>query len=1053
MIKWVVSAALRFSRLVVAAAIGILAVGIYQLHDAAVDVYPEFEPPDIQIQAEALGLSAQEVEQLITVPIEQDLLNGIPWVEHIRSRSMPGLSAIDLQFEPGTDLLAARQLTQERMSQAKALPNVGTPPIMIQPKSSTSRVAMVAMRSDSVSEMQMSVLARWQIKPRLMSIPGVANVSIWGLRDRQLQVQVDPQRLQSRKVTLTQLIETTGNALWVSPLSFVEASTPGTGGFVETPNQRLGVQHIQPINTPAQLANVAVQGTQAAPLRIGDVAKVTEDHQPLIGDASFDGMPSLMLVVERFPDANTAQVSHDVDEALNAMAPGLSGINLDANVFRPASYMTTALRHLGVAGLIGALGLVIAVGLLFISWRAVLIPVVAVPLSLVPAAWVLHLRGETLTTMTLLGLAAATAVVVDDVVGDVAALRSRQLAVGTGGPSLTSVLGDLVSARRGPLLVGLVMAVLVMAPVLAIGGVWNAFSWPLAATYVLAAAASLLVALIVTPALAVLLLRDGRQELRAGPLDRWIRSGADRLALPAIGRPGLVGLVAGVLAVGAILVAWLAPSGPVLPTLQDRNVLVRVQGAPGTSLTEMNRVTSSVAAEMRTAPGIESAGAHVGRAITSDEIVDVNAGEIWLTVAAGADYKATLAGIRDIAAGYPGVHTSVRTYAEDRVAAAQDKVVGDEVVVRVYGADLPKLGDTADDVASMLSTVSGVLSPRVESQVTQPTLQIEVNLPAAQRHGLRPGDVRREATTLISGLPVGNLYEEQKVFDVVVWGGPAIRQSLSDLEQLRIDTPSGGQVRLSEVANVHIAPDPAAIDHNSVSRSLDVTAVVNGRSAADVSREVTSRLRGMAFPYEYHAEVLGDAAQRQTSELRVAAIAAVVVLLSFLILQAATGSWGLAGALLVILPVAVTGGVLVAPLVGGVRSIGVLVALFALLALVIRQALVFARRARELGAEPGASPGDAVQQAVREVAPSVVGVTLVMAAILVAPAVMGTTAGLEAFHPFAVSMLAGLVTATLVSLVAVPAFYLAIASRARSKETGRPATATPATASGTEVNS
>jgi len=1053
MIKWVVSAALRFSRLVVAAAIGILAVGIYQLHDAAMDVYPEFEAPDIQIQAEALGLSAQEVEQLITVPLEQDLLNGIPWVEHIRSRSMPGLSAIDLQFEPGTDLLAARQLTQERMSQAKALPNVGTPPIMIQPKSSTSRVAMVAMRSDSVSEMQMSVLARWQIKPRLMSIPGVANVSIWGLRDRQLQVQVDPQRLQSRKVTLTQLIETTGNALWVSPLSFVEASTPGTGGFVETPNQRLGVQHIQPINTPAQLANVAVEGTQATPLRIGDVAKVTEDHQPLIGDASFDGAPSLMLVVERFPEANTAQVSHDVDEALDAMAPGLSGINLDANVFRPASYMTTALRHLGVAGLIGALGLVVAVGLLFISWRAVLIPVVAVPLSLVSATWVLHLRSETLTTMTLLGLAAATAVVVDDVVGDVAALRTRQLAVGTGGPSLTSVLGDLVSARRGPLLVGLVMAVLVMAPVLAIGGVWNAFSWPLAATYVLAAAASLLVALIVTPALAVLLLRDGRQELRAGPLDRWIRSGAVRLALPAIGKPGLVGLAAGVLALGAILVVWLAPSGPVLPTLRDRNVLVRVQGAPGTSLTEMNRVTSAVAAEMRSAPGIESAGAHVGRAITSDEIVDVNAGEVWLTVAPGADYNATLAGIRDIAAGYPGVHTSVRTYAEDRVAAAQDKVVGDEVVVRVYGADLPKLGETANDVASMLSTVPGVLSPEVEPQVTQPTLQIEVNLAAAQQHGLRPGDVRREATTLISGLSVGSLYQEQKVFDVVVWGGPAIRQSLSDLEQLRIDTPSGGQVRLGEVAKVRIAPDPAAIDHNSVSRSLDVTAVVNGRSAADVSQAVTSRLRGMAFPYEYHAEVLGDAAQQQTSELRVAAIAAVVVLLSFLILQAATGSWALAAALLVTLPVAITGGVLVAPLVGGVRSIGVLVALFALLALVIRQALVFARRARELGAERGASPGDAVQQAVREVAPSVVGVALVMAAILIAPAVMGTTAGLEAFHPFAVSMLAGLVTVTLVSLIAVPAFYLAIANRTLLKQAGRPATATSAPASETEVNS
>jgi len=289
----------------------------------------------------------------------------------------------------------------------------------------------------------------------------------------------------------------------------------------------------------------------------------------------------------------------------------------------------------------------------------------------------------------------------------------------------------------------------------------------------------------------------------------------------------------------------------------------------------------------------------------------------------------------------------------------------------------------------------------------------------------------------------------------VVWGGPQIRQSLSDLEQLRIDTPSGQQVRLGEVATVRIAPDPVAIDHNSVSRSVDVTAVVNGRSAADVAQDVTSRLRGISFPYEYHAEVLGDAAQQQANHVRVAAIAAVVILLSFLILQAATGSWVLAAALLVTLPVAVVGGILVAPLVGGVFSIGVLAALFAVLALAIRQALVFLRRARELGAEPGTSPGDSVRQAVRESAPSVLGVALVIAALMLAPAVMGTRAGLEAFHPFAVSMLAGLVTATAVSLIAVPTFYLAIANRAASKEKGHPAmaTTTPASEFETEVNS
>src|SRR4051794_22591320 len=329
MVGWLITPALRLRRLVVALVVAVLGLGAYQLHNARVDLYPEFDPTQVQVQAEALGLSANEVEQLITVPIEQDLLNAGPWLQSIRPRPIPGASVIDLAFEPGTDLYQARQMVQERMSQAKALPNVGTPPAVIQPTASTSRVAMVGLTSSSVSLIEMSVLARWQIRPRLMSIPGVAQVSIWGQQDRQLQVQVDPQRLQAANVSLTQLIETTGNALWVSPLSFVEASTPGTGGFVETPNQRLGVQHISPITTAKELADVAVERGSGPAVRLGDVASVVEDHQPLIGDATDEGKQSLMLVVQRFPNANPAQVSRDVQAALAAMKPGLKGITMD----------------------------------------------------------------------------------------------------------------------------------------------------------------------------------------------------------------------------------------------------------------------------------------------------------------------------------------------------------------------------------------------------------------------------------------------------------------------------------------------------------------------------------------------------------------------------------------------------------------------------------------------------------------------------------------------------------------------------------------------------
>ena len=306
MMRWIVASSLKFRLLVVGAAAAMMIVGISQIHKMPVDVLPEFAPVIVEVQTEALGLSSAEVEQLITVPIEQDLLNGIAFLKDIRSESVPGLSRILLVFEAGTDLFQARQVVAERMTQAHALPNVSKPPQVLQPLSSTNRVMIVGVNSSTLSPIQMSVLARWTMVPRLLGVPGIANVSVWGQRDRQLQVQVDPERLRRRHVSLTQVIATTGNALWVSPLTFLEASTPGTGGFIDTANQRLGVQHISPISTPAALARVSVEGTK---LHLGDVATVVEDHPPLIGDALTPDGPGLLLVVEKAPGASTLDVT------------------------------------------------------------------------------------------------------------------------------------------------------------------------------------------------------------------------------------------------------------------------------------------------------------------------------------------------------------------------------------------------------------------------------------------------------------------------------------------------------------------------------------------------------------------------------------------------------------------------------------------------------------------------------------------------------------------------------------------------------------------------
>ena len=388
------------------------------LRDAPVDALPEFTPAYVEIQTESLGLSASEVEQLLTVPLEADLLNGVEGVDVIRSSSLPGLSSIVLVFEPGTDVYKGRQLVQERLTQlgGAAFPNVSKPPTMLQPLSSSSRVMMIGLSSESLTPIQKSVLARWTLRPRLMGVEGVANVAVWGMRDQQIQVQVDPERLRDKGVTLSQVISTAGNAQIASPVSYLEASVPGTGGFIETPQQRLQVRNVfDKIADPKELGKVTVEGS-GGKLRLADVANVVENHQPLIGDAVVNDKDGLLLVVEKFPGADAKDVSEGVEDALEKLAPGLSGLQTDTSVFRPADVIDEALDNLTTAIIIGALLLVLALVAVLMRWRTLLVVLVTIPTSLVAAAIVLDLLGETFNAITFAGLALALAIIVDDAV-------------------------------------------------------------------------------------------------------------------------------------------------------------------------------------------------------------------------------------------------------------------------------------------------------------------------------------------------------------------------------------------------------------------------------------------------------------------------------------------------------------------------------------------------------------------------------------------------------------------------------------------------------------
>ena len=1048
MIRQIIALSLKFRVLLIAAALTVLVVGTLQIRAAPVDELPEFTPPQVQIQTEALGLSAAEVEQLITVPIEQDLLNGVPWLDQIRSESAPGLSSIVLIFKPGTDPIKARQVVQERMTQAHALPNVGSSPVIVQPLASTSRVMIIGLSSKQLSLVDLSVLARWKIKPRLIGVPGVANVTIWGQRDRQLQVQIDPARLRENGVTLSQVITTTGNALWASPLTFVEASTPGTGGFIDTSTQRFGIQHVSPITTAEALSSVTIEETGGRRLRLNQVANVVEDHQPLIGDAVLAGGPGLMLVVEKFPGANVRAVTEGVEEALEALRPGLSGVEIDPDVYQAQTFIDTALHNLGVWAVAGPALLLALLALVLFSWRLVLISFVTIALSLVAAMHVLYLAGVGFNIMVLAGLTVAVGLIVNDALLDLGSLRRRLQDQRSSG-DVASTVGAVAEAGgvfRAPQLYGTLIVLLAVLPLFFLGGVTEAFSRSAVMAYCLAVLSSTVVALTVTPALAFMLLRNEPLQPRTSPVTK----GAQRLfelTVPRYARrPRWAYATLAILLLAACAAAPQLGGGSLFPSPQDRSLLIHWDAAPGTSLPEMVRVTTAATRELSAVPGVSHVGAHLGRAITSDQVVNVNSGEIWVNLAEEAGYDRTVAAIQRVLHGYPGLRSSVVTYPQDRVHAVQ-AATADALAVRVYGPDLRVLRAKAEEVRQQISTVPGLVQPKVQVQAEEPTLEVRVNLQEAQQYGLNPGDVRRTATTFFSGLLVGNLYEEQKVFDVVVRGTPAMQVGPANVEDLLIDTPTGDQVHLGDVAEVRVVPYPTVIRHDATLRSLDVTAGVRGRDLDAVLSDVRNRVRSVQMPLEYHAEVVSGLADQQTRNLQTAGLAIGVSIGILLLLQAALASWRLAVVVLLTLPLAGAGGVLAAFFVGGVMSVGALIGFLAVLAMSVRNTVVLVSCYQRLQSTGGfAADPDSVIATTRERAGPILLAAAATAAVFLPLVVIGPAPGTELLHPLAVVVLGGLVTSTLLTLLVVPALYLRLSPAPSGESAGVETEGAPAPA-------
>lgn len=1018
----------RFRLLILAVGAGIIATGVALLPGLTVEAVPEFDPPHLQVQTEALGLSAEEVEQLITAPMEADILNGVAFLDEMRSESVPGLSSIDLLFKPGTNLRDARQLVGERLTRTRALPHVSQPPVLMQPLSSTSRVMMIRLSSPDVPIIDLSVLARWNIKPRLMGVPGVANVAIWGQREQQMQVQVDPARLAASGVTLNQIIETTGNAVWVSPLSFLRASAPGSGGFIETGNQRLGIQHVLPITTPADLSRVSIEHVAGPSRTLGDVATVVENHQPLIGDAATGGDPGLVLVIEKFPGMSTVAVTAAIDQALDDLRPGLRGVKVDASIYRPATSIESTARSLGLGSLLSVLVVAGLLALVFRSWRLGLLVLVVLVVTVGGTLGALSLLGTGMNTMIFAGLVLAMTVVVGDAVADMHSLRRLRPdgAARPGGEGLdvtreqrSGLLAHALRASRTAAGFGSLVAVISLLPAVFLGGIEAAFFRPLVLAVALALAIALILGWTLTIGLVVILLRSGpsrrpsRVVLRSRDaygslLSRWVRRA-----------PALLAGAAVLALAGAVLLPVLATTARSVPVLTDSNLVVRLDAKAGTSIDEMGRITERARAAVAELPGVTGVAGHVGRAIASDQVVGVSSGELWVRLD-GAHDRSTVKGlVQGAVRAIPGLRADVVGYAEGKVGDSL-RARRTQFAVRIFGVHMDALRQQADLVSNRLRQVPGVSGIALDLPPTEPVAEIEVSLAAAEKAGIKPGEVRRAAAALVQGIDVGFLFERQKVFQVVVTGVPTLRHSLTSVGELLIDTPAGGRVRLRDVATIRVVPRDTTIRHVDTQRYIDVVASVDGRPVYDVATEVQRAVRQMTFPREYHAEVPAQYAAEWGTGPMTAGILLAVVLGVLVLLATAVRSWRLAFAILLLLPLALSGGAAVALLSGGATFV-TLAALAVVLGATVRDAILLVLTARRRQAEvPSHSRPQVVVEASRErLLPTALS-GLLAGLALVPLVVLGGAVGHDVLLPLAAVVWGGLLTSWLVTLVVLP---------------------------------
>ncbi len=998
--------------MVAIAALALLVFGSFVLLRAKYDVFPDFVPAQSQVQTEAPGLSAEQVEVLVTRAVEQSI-SGAQGVVAVRSQSTQGLSVVDVVFADGSDPYRARQAVVESLAEVSGLP-AGVKAPKVQPlTSSTMDLLKVGFTSSRLSPLELRDLVQFTVRPRLMSVPGMARATVYGGQVRRIEVRVRPDDLASRGLGFPDVETAVRQATGVSG-----------GGFIDTPQQRVLVEPRGQALTAEDVAEGQIVRRDGSPVRIGDVADVVDAPAPDVGDALIMGRPGVLLSMSSQYGANTQETTVAVEKALAELSPSLQrqGVVVHMGLHRPANFIDTALRGIGEDLLIGAALIALVLFVFMRDPRTVLVSFVSIPLSLLAAVIVLDALGWTINTMTLGGLAVALGVVVDDAVIDVENIvRRLRLAQGQQPPAEVVLAAAL--EVRAPVIYATFVLALVLLPVLLLHGLQGSFFRPLAAAFIVATLASLLVAIVVTPPLALLLLSRARLAEEPRMLRRakaWHEKTLERICRA----PGIaVGASAGALALA--VAAFFLFNTELLPQFREGHFVLQVSGPPGTSLEVMRSYGKSISRELLATPGVATVEQQIGRSEGGEDPWSTERSEFHLELKPGlsaARQDQIQKHIHEILDGYPGLRTEVLTFLGDRIG---ESLTGETaaLAISVFGEDLDVLDRTAGQIAEVLKTLPHAEDVQVQVPPEAPAVRADLDFSRLSEKGLSASDVLASVQTAYEGSVAAQAYRENRAVDIAVTAPPNLRQDPEAVGDLLLRAPDGSAVPLKSVARVYLADTRTVISHESGLRRQVVTAnpppSEAGRFTRAAERAIAQKVRLPAGVYlDFAGTAEGAAAAQRELAFNVLIAAGGVIAL----LLIAFGGGRAAALILGAAPFALLGGVIAVALTGATLSLGSLVGFVTLFGVAARNAILLVAHTRHLVLEEDKVWSlHTVLKATRERVTPILMTALVTALGLLPLALQTGQAGREIQGPMAIVILGGLVTSTVMSLLLLPA--------------------------------